>query len=339
MTKHNKQLGGNSHQRTIASTAEHEAAGNSVQPHIARQEKHMQKETGKPRVWASVFGIPVISALALALITAGGVGVLSMNPPEVKLAYWCFSIGYFVLLSRIIYWAALDCADSKLQKVLFVIVAIAVVGVVGIASLRLASSRSPVSLTLKFESFTTAVGNLPERAKVSTWDGGPWNENGYADVRLRIDNVGAKIRDLDLSLKLVGESDSGSSFYVIPAIGQTTELHGVEFIPPQPQEMTINLRGIDNKLYTAPFPMNFGKGWSTLPPRSIRVIVPQLLDGQHLTLIIGTSHASASNQSKAPKYIEVSGTGDALINGNTRQGIVATELVLVKPNIEGVTIR
>src|SRR5437870_1697855 len=107
MAKQHKQLGGNSHQRSIASTEDKTASTSSVQPHVVRQEKmRVQEPTEKPRIWAGVFSIPVISALALALITAGGVGVLSMNPPEVKLAYLCFSIGYSVLLSRIIWWAA-----------------------------------------------------------------------------------------------------------------------------------------------------------------------------------------------------------------------------------------
>jgi hypothetical protein len=229
-------------------------------------------------------------------------------------------------------------AEPK-QKAVFVFVAFGVVGWVWFASVELASSRSPVSLTIKFDSFTTAVGNLPERAKVSTWNGESWDEKGYADVRLRIDNVGAQIRDLDLALKLVGDDDSDKSFYVIAAIGQTTELHGVEFIPPQPPEITIALRGVDNNTYTAPMSMDFGKGWSTLPVRSIRVIVPQLLDSQHLTLIIGTSHESTSTESKAPTRIEVSGTGDALIDGNMRQGILRKQLIEVKANIPGVNIR
>src|ERR1700686_753137 len=290
-------------------------------------------------IWTKVLSVPVVSTLALALITAGGGGVLSMNPPAVKLAYWCFGIGYFIVLSRIIWWATRECADNPLQKTVFVFCAFGVVGVLWFARVELASSRSPVSLNLKFDSFTTAVGNLPDRARTSTWNGDPWDEKEYTDVRLRIDNVGAKIRDLDLALKLVGDDDSDKSFYVIPAIGQTTDLHGVEFIPPQPQEMTIALKGADNKTYTLPFSTAFGKGWSTLPPRSIRVIVPQLLDGQHLILIIGTSHISTPTEAKIPSHIEVSGTGDALIDGATRQGILRKELIDIKANIPGVNLR
>lgn len=292
----------------------------------------------KYRIWPTVFSVPAVSTLALAVVTAGGVGVLSMNPPAVKLAYVCFSVGYFVVLLRIVWWVAKECTDSPTSKTIFVFIAFGVVGVVWYASMALASSRSPVLLNLQFESYTTAVGNLPERAKALTWNGDPWEENKYGDVRLRIDNAGAKVKELDLALKLVNRDDSPQSFYVITAVGQTTELHGVEFIPPQPPEATIALRGADNKTYTAPFNLAFGKGWSTLPPRSIRVIVPKLLDGQHLTLIIGTDHNSAS-ESKIPSYIEVSGTGDALIEGNTRQGILKKQLVEIKANIPGVSIR
>jgi len=290
-------------------------------------------------VWPTVLSFPVISTLALALITAGGLGVLSMNPPAVKLAYWCFSIGYSVLLFRIIWWALKECHDSPQQKAIFVFVAFGIVGLVWYASMGLASSRSPVSLNLRFESFTTAVGNLPDRAKASTWNGDPWDENEYADVRLRIDNTGVKIKDLDLTLKLVGDDDlDRSRYFVIPAIGQTTELHGVEFIPTQLGELTTALKGADGKTYTFPLNTDLGKGWSTLPLSSIRVIVSQLLEGQHLSIIIGTSHIPKS-ESKVPSHIEVSGTGDALIDGNTRQGIVKKELVVIKSNIPGVTYR
>lgn len=279
------------------------------------------------RIWPSVLSITVVTTIGAAVVTSG-YGLLSMSPPAVKLAYVCFSFGYLILFLRISWWAAFECANTRVERGAFIGFVCLVSVALWFYSVSFARSRSPVLLNLKFESFTTAVGNLPDRALVTTWNGEGWSETNYADVRLRIDNVGDKLENLDLNIKLAGDQNYQKPFYVLPAIGQTTQLPGVEFIPPQSDEVTVHL-GKD----ALPITMRFGKGWSVLPPPSIRVIVPQLLDGQHLTLILGTSYSSQpadGSLRRPPPYFEITGTGDALIGGSTRQGIVEKQRVEVR---------
>lgn len=325
----------------IPRMGKHKKKNRAVAPAIPNIPCTMPPETIQPkRIWHTVFGAQVVLPLALAVITAGGLGVLSMSPPNVKLAYGCFTVGYAFLLFRVIWWALKECTDTQPQKFLFVFIAGGVITAAWYASMFLAQSRLPITLDLTFDSFTAGVGNLPERARTSTVDGEPWDDKNYADIRLKVDNPTAKIRNLDLNLRLVGEHDDPKELpYRITAIGQTTEIKNIEFIVPQMPELAIQLRDANNETDIAPLVFHLDKGWSILPPPSIRVVVPQLLDGQYLTLIIGTVLSKPGHpENEAPPYLEVSGTGDALIAGNIREGIVKKQLVGVKHKINVPTI-
>jgi hypothetical protein len=299
--------------------------------------KDMVIHKPKNNIWGAAFNATA-STLGLVLITTGGAGVLSMNPPEVRLAHVCFSLGFAIIAIRVVFWVVQNLHGSADQRALLVGVVWLLLGVACFYCINFASSRSPVTLDLKFDSITTTLGDPKDREFALTWDKKPWNEHDYSDVRLRISAPATKILNLDLHLRLIGEHDAEGSFYGISAIGQITDIPGIQFIPPQLPELDIPMRGSDHEDYIAP--INFGKGLTGLPTTSIRIVIPQLLDGQHLTLVIGTSYDDAvkGRSSKVPPYIEVSGTGDALIDGSTRQGFIRQEPIPIKNRIDSITV-
>ena len=83
---------------------------------------------------------------------------------------------------------------------------------------------------LSFRAFWVGVGNMPERSQVTnTWNGKPWDENDYADVRLTITSTAdLALQDVDLDISVAKEDPKTG----IAGIAQLTNISGVEFHKP-----------------------------------------------------------------------------------------------------------
>jgi hypothetical protein len=321
MGKRHKQSGGNSHQRSIARAKENPSPLSSA------------GESQKTKTILEIaFGWPVVSAVALLAI-ASGLAVLSMSPPETKIAVVLFSIGFPLLLIKLFVWIAFERSEPFLEKALFVGLVCAASGVLWYACVALANSKAPHNgpQVLMFDAMEVGIGNMPERKSVTnTWDGKAWDDEHYSDVRLDIQNNSRfRLQNIDLTLTVKGDT-ADSTKYVMAAIDQLSQIPGVEFPKPQGPEVKLRLRGTDNNLYNLPLPLPGALlGWGTLPVRTLKMFVPKLLNGEQLKLIIGTS-PKVTPPKKAPKWIEVSGSYDVLSEGTTQRTMLS-QVVEVKP--------
>ena len=147
---------------------------------------------------------------------------------------------------------------------------------------------------LAFRAMATAIGNLPERKRVSmTWDGKPWDEAHYSDVRLTMENTFEfPLQNIDLTIS----ATDGNETSRIAGIGQLSDVNGIEYHPPKSPELPpLSLRGEDGNLYRLPTADVFGSVW--LPATTFRIFCPRLLPGEPLRLIIATVQ---SNKVKRP---------------------------------------
>jgi hypothetical protein len=322
MGKRHKQLGGNAHQRNVA-----RAKGDQSPPLPVLVDSQKTKT-----MLEIAFGWPVVSTVALLAI-ASGVAVLSMSPPETKIAVVLFSIGFPLLLMKLCAWIAFERPEPFTEKALFIGLVCAASGVLWFACIALANSKAPRNgpQVLIFDSMAVNILNMPERKSVThTWDGKAWDEEQYSDVRLDIQNNSRfRVQTLDLTLTVKGDA-ADSTQYVIAAIDQLTQIPGVEFPRPQAPQFKLKLLGKDNNLYNLPFPsLGAFPGWGTLPVPSLKMFVPKLLNEEQLKLIIGSS-ATVAPPKRAPKWIEISGSYD-VISGGTTQRTTLSQPVEVKP--------
>jgi len=95
-------------------------------------------------MWSFVFSWPVIAFIGGAVI-AIGFGVLSMNPPESKIAISLFSVGYSLLLFKLCAWIAFERSESSPEKALFIGIVCASAGVLWYASIAFAAGKIPQS--------------------------------------------------------------------------------------------------------------------------------------------------------------------------------------------------
>jgi hypothetical protein len=155
---------------------------------------------------------------------------------------------------------------------------------------------------LSFDALYVGVGNMPERTSdsVKTWNGRPWEEDSTADIRLHIRNGGG-VRIEKLDLTVTGERDqTADNPEVVKAWRQLSEVAGVEFYPSQLiQGITLRLRSRDGKS-SSNLPLS-----PRLPPRSITVWAPNLLENEQIELILGTSE---NEKGEAPNWMKVDGS-------------------------------
>lgn len=267
------------------------------------------------------FSWSVVSAVALLAI-ASGVGVLSMTPPETRIATILFSIGFPLLLVKLCTWMAFERSDPFTQKAFFIGLVSAASGVLWFACIVLSNSKVPQNgpQLLSFDAMAVGVGNMPERKLVThTWDGKGWNEEHYSDVRLTIDNSSDyRIENLDLVISMPSTKDNANRS-LIAAIDQLSHIAGIEFPKPQSQDMTVRLKGQDGNTYNLPLNMDASipNGW-VLPRPFMKLFAPRLLSAEKLKLIMGIVRASGSGKI-VPKTLQISGTYDVVNSTNTRR--------------------
>jgi hypothetical protein len=236
-------------------------------------------------------------------------------------------------LIKLCAWIAIERSETFPEKALFIGLVCAISGILWFACFVFANSKAPHNglQVLTFNAMVVGIGNMPERKAVThTWDGKAWDEENYSDLRLDIQNKShSRVQDLDLTVTVKGDA-SDPTQYVMTAIGQLSQIPGVEYPKPQAPEVTLQLRGKDNKLYNLPFPPpDAFPGWGTLPVPSLKVFVPKLFNGEQLKLIIGASTTSVPLK-RAPKRLEISGSYEVISEGAI-QRTTLSESVEVKP--------
>lgn len=156
---------------------------------------------------------------------------------------------------------------------------------------------------LSFQAFWVGIGNLPERSKVTnTWDGKPWDEHDYADVRLTITNgLDLALQNVDLDINVATEEPTG-----IAGIGQLTNINGIEFRKPalNIREPTLQLQDkSDGKWYNLPLSPFFDE--HRIVP-DYRIFCPRLAQRDIIRLILATIHLE--QRGKPPKKLRITGS-------------------------------
>ena len=209
---------------------------------------------------------------------------------------------------------------------------IVLAGLIGVSALGWWVWPSSGPQVAAFDSAHVDIGNMPERKSVTnTWNGKPWDEDFYSDVRLNLQNgPNYRIENIDLAITVPGNSKDPKRI-LIAAIDQLTKVPGVEFPKPNPAEATFDIGGFKMpvSLQTSAPP----NAWPNLPQQSLKAFIPKLLGGQKLELIIGVKQANQPSlpaiEKPIPKYLHVTGTYQVIGKESIPRTLV-DELVEVK---------
>ncbi|HEU0046121.1 MAG TPA: hypothetical protein VFQ43_00785 [Nitrososphaera sp.] len=264
--------------------------------------KPMQPETGRKPTESNHFNFGDSVGLAALIVTVLSV---TLTPPlPLKIVLLCFSaVGCFVFLHKS-HWTHTWSGLVKNGAAGMLIIAVSAVAVPQLISQWRneppAQTSGDSSHAVGFQALDTEIGNLPERQKVSlTWNGKPWDEQQYSDVRLTINNnLDYQIQNSDLAISAMdGEEHLG-----IAGIGQLSDVSGVEFHPPLTQWPQLRLRGKDGKDYVFDATDMLGNKW--LPAREFRIFCPRLLPNEPLRLIIATVRDNGNKKPATSLHIK-----------------------------------
>jgi hypothetical protein len=156
---------------------------------------------------------------------------------------------------------------------------------------------------LALQAYRVGLGNMPERSRVTnTWNGQPWDESDFADVRLKItNNIGLALQDIDLDITFTEDDPEAG----IAGIGQLTDISGIEFrkTPLNMPEPAFKLRGTDGKSYN--LPLNpFMEEHRVV--RDYRMFCPRLAQRDIIRLIIAA--ICLNHPKKPPSRLKITGT-------------------------------
>lgn len=220
----------------------------------------------------------------------------------------CFSVAAMIFLVKVAN-IAIVMNHPFWERALFVFVLFGITGLLttevirGIGGIQpfITAPLQPVALS--FKAFWVGIGNLPERSKVTnTWDGKPWDEHDYADVRLTITNgLDLALQNVDLDINVATEEPTG-----IAGIGQLTNINGIEFRKPalNIREPTLQLQDkSDGKWYNLPLSPFFDE--HRIVP-DYRIFCPRLAQRDIIRLILATIHLE--QHGKPPKKLRITGS-------------------------------
>jgi|SRR5665213_1346948 len=270
-----------------------------------------------PCLW--VVGIGIGGGLTLALAPQGR---------NVRLAHWFFGFAWIWAFSGIIEVLV----DMKLPLKISLPVAFLATGLIGVFAVLSfvwvesnhhesgsesshAAEPPPSPAGLSFRSIAVNVLNMPERKKVKFYDGRPWHENEYSDVRLSITNAtDFPLQNLDLQ---VGALANERKFWLV-GIAQLSAIKAVEFrTPPVPSMDPIVLKDVNGKDTLLPFP--FPDLLKTPPFPYYVVFCPRLGPHETIELILATITEGISTSGNPPGQLRITGSSEtALSEGGKR---------------------
>ena len=257
-------------------------------------EKHIKSLVTNPYL------LLVLSVLGLAL---PALGVTESKVVAILCLLTAFVIGSFGLVGSTKKWRIENRRRSNL-----LLVAIWLALLVAVYSYAERSRRAEISSS----AFYAGVGNLPERKTVPTWDGRPWDESMYADVRLSITNQGDEaLQNVDLNL-----SFDKDTHLVFTALGQLSDVNGVRLGPPSlPEWHPVPLEGSDHHIYFLPVPkMPFAS-------KTYKVFIPRLESSDALRLIVGVGNVMQVKNTPptVPSKIYLDGSAEAPANEGSKK--------------------
>lgn len=292
--------GGNSHNRAVAKAAPPPAAagttGESSRSPLGGESPEAQHEEGLQPFLSlgdSIGLLALIVSLILWAVSPSSlarcIGVLLAGSQSALLAYKAhWSRKWHVVVRR---------AAALIVFVLVVLVA-------GYQPFSQWRQERAIRSILSFSAVSVGIGNMPGRERVATFDGKPWDEEHYGDLRVLVGNTrDVALLNLDLSIDL---SDSDKDIRIV-GIGQLSTINGVEFRQSQAPVGSlpvIRLRGKDGKTYNLPVD-SMTQGMN-MPAKRLRVICPRLEPTEGLKLILATVDGSPSKV--VPKQIRITGT-------------------------------
>jgi hypothetical protein len=311
MGKKNKRLSGNSHQRSIARAKDHQSP---LPPVPVNPEK-------TKTMLELAFSWPVISVVA-GLIIASGLGVLSMSPPETKIATVLFSIGFPLLLTKLCAWIAFERSEPPPQKAVFIGLLCAASGVLWFACVALANSKVAhiEESKLKFDCLATNIG-YQENTEVA---GVKWNK-AMAEVRLSIRSVRQlPMLNVDVTYQATAEGQDFMGMEHIDSIS------GVEFHrPPLPEfDSGLRLIGKDGSIGNPMPQMNELMAKAIPWSHSYRVTCPRLEAGENIS--IKAVMTNDKSPGLAPSSLKIDGSYETPVTEGASRRVTFTQLCEVK---------
>jgi hypothetical protein len=91
-------------------------------------------------MWQHLYGWTAIW-LVVPLLIGIGIGVLSMSPPEPRIAQACFTVALGILLTKLSWWLIAERNEPMWQRAMFIAVIFGASGALWFAGWMLADSR------------------------------------------------------------------------------------------------------------------------------------------------------------------------------------------------------
>ena len=309
MGKHGKGGGGSAHDRAVQKAAEGASRSGtpviSDEPQTDSQARNSKQNSG--RFHNRSDSISIVAIMIALLLWA--------LYPTVLTRLFCLA-GAAIAAANLGYkseWVRLWPSSAKHSCALLSVLLVLFMG--GSPVLTQWREEHLLASAISFRAIAVGIGNMPERKKLAeTWDGKPWDEDHYEDVRLSIDNnLALPLEQLDLSVSVT----EGDKDMRIAAIGEVNDVSGVQFRAPQGvphgQLPPLRLHGADGKDYNLPVEDIASK--MHLPAPSYQMFCPRLEPKDTLHLIMGVSGTTVSK--KSPSRLRITGTYHAeSISGN-----------------------
>jgi hypothetical protein len=258
--------------------------------------------------WKRWFGWDVLSVIIPSVFVALAFVMVTLDwiPHNLLIAQWFMAVAAVLLIIKTIL-VAVEHQGRRSARAAVAIVLVIVwvfVGAFCIHQFQIRKiSLAALSSAITFKAFSAVPGDLPERSRVTeTYDGKPWNESTFADVRLSVTNhADVPIQNLSLTIDVTyGDEKPG-----IAAIGQLSEITGVTFPKQQPfPDAAISV--VDKSGHHSNIPI--GSWLAKLPIAYAKqdVICPALRAHEELRLILGTTYWHENN--KPPARLKITGS-------------------------------
>lgn len=157
----------------------------------------------------------------------------------------------------------------------------------------------------------------------NTWNGEPWNEDTYTDLRIAIeDKSTTMLQALNLDISVAETSQP----FRIAAIDQLTDTANIEFPKPD-MDIVAPLPGADGQLHNFPFSFSNAKRWGSIPVKHIAVYIPHVFYHQKVRLILAAVHDIRGDTS-LPDKIRITGRYETVVDDAPYHGEIDKLILL-----------
>ncbi len=211
---------------------------------------------------------------------------------EFLLAITCFLVAIILQLRKL--WKKNEQSTQTLGNSERVVVSISFfIGMLGLCYLINAyrgdkpwshlSPHAKPAPTLAFEAIGSVIDFPGQRERAKTFNNKPWDDSEYLSLRMIIKNT-SQFPIQNLNLEIISVEEHGLQ-YRFAAIGQLTDISGVEFHKPDPPQWRVKLKAKDGTSQTFDSNDMGILAW----PFWYRVTAPRLESQDQIRLIVATA--------------------------------------------------